>query len=224
MAGASNRFFPRTQTALSGNASWLKFVLCGSDPGKSPASDNVQVKTTFGWVPAQDWIQDLFLRGRPHLLGSGSYEKEEQVFLVWTSQRRKNGSCWMGQGHLVSLRRWHLLGGDMRQQEWKCTSLGEGKACELRLYNNSPGSVSGPEPQEPFPALLCILWIVSRNDRFSWACRSVMNDWGRSARISVSTKALWVSYPMSSCYFSALKASIFSTQLTFLLFPGLQIH
>lgn len=78
----------------------------------------------------------------------------------------------------------------MRHQEWKCSWLGEGKACELRLYNNSPSYVSGPGPQEPFPALLCMLRIVSRNDRFSWACRSVMNDWGRSARISVSTEAL----------------------------------
>lgn len=78
----------------------------------------------------------------------------------------------------------------MRQQEWKCTSAGEGKACELRLDNNSPGCVSGPMPQDPFPALLCVLQIVSRNARFSWACRGVMDDWGRPARISVSTKAL----------------------------------
>lgn len=78
----------------------------------------------------------------------------------------------------------------MRRQEWKRASLGEGKSCELRLHNNSPGCASGPEPQEPFPALLCILRIVSRNDQFSWACRSVMDDRGRSARISVSTEAL----------------------------------
>lgn len=78
----------------------------------------------------------------------------------------------------------------MRHQEWKCVSLGAGKARELRLYNNSPGCAPGPEPQDPFPALLCIARIVSRNDRFSWACRSVMDDRGRAARISVSTEAL----------------------------------
>lgn len=78
----------------------------------------------------------------------------------------------------------------MKQQEWKCTPAGEGKACELRLDNNSPACVSGPAPQNPFPALLCILQIVSRNARFPRGCLGVMDGWGRPARISVSTKAL----------------------------------
>lgn len=47
--------FPRTHVALTGNASWsrLKFVLNGSDSGRSPIPANMRAKATFGGVPAE---------------------------------------------------------------------------------------------------------------------------------------------------------------------------